>query len=77
LASKPRAQSKGDNHIREASGKYQQTRPENGMYRFKQVFGPRLRSRSGEEQRKEAMIVVNILNRMTELGMPESVVVRT
>jgi hypothetical protein len=47
------------------------------MYRFKQVLGPRLRSRSEEGQRREAMIGVNILNRMTELGMSESVAVRS
>jgi len=47
------------------------------MYRFKQILGPRLRSRSEEGQQREAMIGVNILNRMTELGMPESVAVRS
>ena len=52
-------------------------RAENGMYRFKQIVGARLRSRSPEAQRREAMIGVNILNRMTELGMPESHAVRS
>ncbi|MCP4793876.1 MAG: transposase [Actinomycetia bacterium] len=67
----------GRRRWRKESGANQQARAENGMYRFKQVLGPRLRSRSEEGQRKEAMIGVNILNRMTEFGMPESVAVRS
>ena len=67
----------GRRRWRKESGANQQARAENGMYRFKQILGPRLRSRSEEGQRKEAMIGVNILNRMTELGMPESVAVRS
>jgi len=67
----------GRRRWRKESGANQQARAENGMYRFKQVLGPRLRSRSDEGQRREAMIGVNILNRMTELGMPESVAVRS
>jgi hypothetical protein len=46
------------------------------MSRFKQILGARVRSRSEDGQTSEAMIGVNILNRMTELGMPESVAVR-
>ena len=67
----------GRRQWRKESGAHQQARAENGMYRFKQVLGPRLRSRSEDGQRREAMIGVNILNRMTELGMPESVAVRS
>ena len=67
----------GRRRWRKESGANQQARAENGMYRFKQVLGPRLRSRSEEGQRREAMIGVNILNRMTELGMSESVAVRS
>jgi hypothetical protein len=40
--------------------------------RFKRIVGDRLRSRSQQGQRTEAMIGVNILNRMTKLGMPQS-----
>jgi hypothetical protein len=43
------------------------------MVRFKQILGAGLRSRSEDGQRSGAMIGVNILNRMTELGLPESV----
>jgi len=62
---------------RKESGANQQARAENGMVRFKQVLGPRLRSRSEDGQQREAMTGVSILNRMTERGMPESVAVRT
>ena len=60
---------------RKESGTSQQARAENGMVRFKQTLGPRLRSRSEEGQRREARIGVNILNRMTELRRSESVAI--
>jgi hypothetical protein len=46
------------------------------MFRYKRIIGDRLRSRSSEGQRIEGLIGVNILNRMTVLGMPESVAIR-
>jgi hypothetical protein len=58
---------------RKESGAHQQARAENGMFRYKRIIGDRLRSRSSEGQRIEALIGVNILNRMTVLGMPGSV----
>ena len=51
-------------------------RAENGMYRYKMLVGDRLRSRKFETQKREAMIGVRVLNRMTELGMPESEAIR-
>lgn len=66
----------GRRQWRKESGANQQARAESGMYRFKHIIGDRLRSRSPEAQRTEAMIGVNILNRMTELGMPESEAIR-
>lgn len=35
-------------------------------------IGDGLRARKFEVQKREAMIGVNVLNRMTELGMPQS-----
>ena len=67
----------GRRQWRKESGANQQARAENGMVRFKQILGARLRSRSEDSQQREARIGVNILNRMTELGMPESVAVRS
>ena len=66
----------GRRQWRKESGAHQQARAENGMSRFKQILGPRLRSRSEQGQRREAMIGVSILNRMTDLGMPESEAMR-
>jgi hypothetical protein len=45
------------------------------VFRFKRIIGDRLRSRSLEGQNTEAMIGVKLLNRMTALGMPDSVAV--
>ncbi len=45
---------------------------ERPFYRYKRTFGNRLRSRHEDTQRAEALIGCRILNRMTELGMPES-----
>ena len=42
------------------------------MYRFKTIFGGKLSSRKLENQKTEAILKGNILNRMTQLGMPDS-----
>ena len=52
---------------------YRQANAENGMSRYKRIVGDRLRARHWQAQRKEALIAVNVINRMTALGMPESV----
>ncbi len=41
--------------------------------RFKTVFGGRLWARGLDQQRTEARIKCAVLNRMTQLGMPETV----
>ena len=43
------------------------------MSRYKQIIGDRLRAKKLGAQTREAMIAVNVLNRMTTLGMPQSV----
>jgi IS5 family transposase len=65
----------GRQQWRKESGAHQQARADNGMFRFKRLLGDHLRSRSPDGQKTEAMSGVNILNRMTALGMPESVAV--
>jgi hypothetical protein len=40
------------------------------MFRYKTIIGRLLRVRTLPKQRTEAKIVCNVLNRMTELGMP-------
>ena len=46
---------------------------ETAVYRYKNIIGRRLRARTLPNQRTEAKIGCNVLNRMTGLGMPASV----
>ena len=63
----------GRRQWRKESGAHRQARAENGMYRYKRIIGDRLRAQHREAQKKESLIAVNVINRMTALGMPESV----
>ena len=54
------------------SGYRQQARVENAFFRWKRMFGDRLRSKHLEAQRREVMIGCGVLNRMFELGKPSS-----
>ena len=67
----------GRRQWRMESGAHQQARGENGMFRYKRIIGDRLRSRTPEGQRIEAVIGVAVLNRITLLGMPKSVAIRS
>ena len=42
------------------------------MFRYKRLIGDRLRAKKPGAQAKEAMIAVNVINRMVGLGMPRS-----
>jgi len=55
------------------SGGTRQSAAENTMFRFKMLFGARLWARGQETRRMEAGIKCAVLNRMTQLRMPESV----
>jgi len=46
---------------------------ETQVFRFKTIFGDRLQTRQIDNQFKELMLKSAILNRMTYLGMPDSV----
>jgi IS5 family transposase len=46
---------------------------ETTMFRFKTIFGDRLQTRRIENQFKELLLKSAILNRMTHLGMPDTV----
>ena len=46
------------------------------MSRFKTLFGPKLSARRFDNQRAEAIIKCEVLNRMSSRGMPESVRIR-
>ena len=43
------------------------------MFRFKRLFGGRLWARGLANQHVEAVVKCATLNRMTQLGMPETV----
>jgi len=46
------------------------------LFRDKRILGDRLHARDADAQLVEARLARNILNRMTELGMPASYAVR-
>ena len=62
----------GRRRWKKESGYHQQARVENTFFRYKSIFGEKLRARHPLSQEAEATIACNILNRMTGLGMPES-----
>jgi Transposase DDE domain len=54
------------------AGYHRRSLIETAMFRLKTIFTDKLRSREVERQRTEAKIRCLALNRMTQLGMPES-----
>jgi hypothetical protein len=62
----------GRRQWRKESGAHKQAHAENGMYRYKRIVGDRVRDKHRSSQKTEALIAVNVINRMTALGMPES-----
>ena len=62
----------GRRRWKKESGYHQRGRTENTFFRYKRILGGRLRAYDAESQEREALIACNVLNRMAELGMPES-----
>jgi IS5 family transposase len=62
----------GRRQWKKESGYHRQAGVENTFFRYKSIIGDRLRARHPKSQEAEAVIACNILNRMTELGRPES-----
>ena len=58
------------------SGYNRRSLVETAMYRYKTVVGRRLHARTLPNERTEAKIGCNVLNRMTTLGMPATVRIR-
>jgi transposase len=54
------------------SGYYAQSHAENAFFRFKQVFGGRLRAKRDASQERETSLACALLNRMRDRGRPES-----
>ena len=67
----------GRREWKKQTGYHQQARVENTFFRYKSIIGDRLRARHPESQGAEAIVACNILNRMTGLGMPESLAIGT
>jgi len=57
---------------RTTSGATRQSIAENAISRFKALLGVKLAARAFENQRTEALVKSEILNRMVSLGMPRS-----
>ncbi len=58
---------------RVVSGCTRQSLAENAVSRFKKIFGPGFSARRFDNQRAEAITKCLVLNRMTGLGMPQTV----
>ena len=56
-----------------ASGYTRRARAETAIARFKRVIGDALRSHTDERRAGELEVAVHVLNRMLELGRPNSV----
>ena len=54
------------------SGYYDQAHAENAFSRYKRTFGGQLRAKRDESQEREALLACALLNRMRELGQPQS-----
>jgi hypothetical protein len=54
------------------SGYHRRSLVETHMFRLKTIFGGSLKSRAFANQKTEARIMANVLNRMTALGMPRA-----
>jgi hypothetical protein len=59
-----------------SSGYNRRSLVETAMFRYKTIIGRRLRARILPNQRTEAKLGCNVLNRMTGLGMPISIRIR-
>ena len=57
---------------KKSSGHHRRSLVETHMFRLKTILGSTLRGRSLANQKTEAKIMANILNKMTQLGMPKS-----
>lgn len=57
---------------KKANGYHRRSLAETAVYRFKTIFGDKLKAREEQRQKTEARIKCVALNRMTRLGMPDS-----
>ena len=60
---------------KKTSGYHRRSLVETHMFRLKTILGGSLKSRHFENQKTEAQIMANILNKMTALGMPDTIAI--
>ena len=65
----------GRRRWKKTAGYHQQTRPENTFSRYKRIIGRSLRARTKDGQHMEVVLACEVLNRMSSLGLPDSVAV--
>ena len=65
-------QKDGRSHWKRESGYYKQSHAEGAFSRRKRTFGGQLRARHDEARQREAALTCVLLNRMKELGRPQS-----
>ena len=63
---------RGRRRWKKEAGYHRQARVENAFFRYKSILGDRLRARTAAGQVVESVLACNVLNRITELGRPES-----
>ena len=63
----------GRKEWKKETGYHRRSLSETGMYRYKAIIGPTLRSRTLPNQKTEAAVGVRCLNQFTGLGMPISI----
>ena len=65
----------GRKRWKQEAGYHRRSLAETAIYRVKTIFGDRLSARGIESQVREMFIKCGALNRMTQLGMPDTYVV--
>ena len=63
---------KGRTQWKKESGYHRRSRVETFMFRYKTILGDRLTARKWQTQVTEVKIKLDVINQMTELGMPQS-----
>lgn len=61
----------GEHCLKKLKGYHRRSLVETGMYRFKTIFGGKLRARRMIYQKAEVFAKALALNKMTNLGMPK------
>jgi hypothetical protein len=67
----------GRDQWKHESGYHRRSLAEVGVFRLKTIFGPKLRSRTLENQAVEVRLRCKAINMMTHMGMPDSYLVPT